>query len=97
MMARTLFEQVEGFDWSDDAYGLFMSLTSSTGRDELGAVVLVSAAVLLARQHPAQTPASDCELVRLGQEFAELIFAARDRLCEGRCRPTLRIVGGRDV
>lgn len=96
-MARTLIELVEGFDWSDDAYGLFLSLTKSTGRDELGAVVLVSAAVLLACQHPARTSESDFELVRLGQEFADLIFEARDRLCEGRCRPALRVVGGRDA
>ncbi|WP_288994453.1 hypothetical protein [uncultured Gemmobacter sp.] len=95
MMARTLFEQVDGFDWSDDSYGLFRSLTSSNGRDELGAVVLVSAAVLLARQHPAQTSESDFELVRLGQEFTDLIREARDRLCDGRCRPVLRVVGGR--
>ncbi|GHC22474.1 hypothetical protein GCM10007291_22430 [Gemmobacter nanjingensis] len=94
-MARTLFEQVDGFDWSDDAYGLFRSLTSSNGRDELGAVVLVSAAVLLARQQPAQTTESDFELVRLGQEFTDLIREARDRLCDGRCRPALRVVGGR--
>jgi hypothetical protein len=94
-MARTLFEQVDSFDWSDDAYGLFRSLTSSTGRDELGAVVLVSAAVLLARQHPVQMPESDFALVLLGQEFTDLIREARDRLCDGRCRPALRVVGGR--
>lgn len=96
-MARTLFEQVDAVEWSDDAAELFLSLTRSTGRDELGAVVLVTAAVLLARQYPTQTPEADFELVRLGEEFADLIFEARDRLCEGRCRPALRVVGGRDA
>lgn len=96
-MPKTLLEQIEDIEFSESAGEMFVDLTRYSAADEAGAVIVVAAAVLLAREFPDRDPADQNRLVALTSEFAEVVLAARDRLASGRCRPGLRLVGGRNA
>jgi hypothetical protein len=93
-MAREprLLDQIESIAFAPDSFDLFAALTSYSAADEEAAVVLVAAAVLLAREH--LNPGDVGPLSDLTDQFRDVVFEARRRLTDGRCRPTLRVVGG---
>ena len=97
MTGLTLCQQIDQIDFSEAATDLFVALSSFEASEESAAVILVAAAQLLARQHCDDTPRENDNLFSLCEEFADLVFETRKRLCVGRCRPALHIVGGRDV
>lgn len=97
MTHHTLTQQVDQIMFSDAACELFATLTSFDASDECGAVLLIAAASLLARQHPDNTPRENDALFLLGAEFTDLAFEVRKRMNIGICRPVLRVVGGIDV
>jgi hypothetical protein len=97
----SLTEQLDAMDWSEDAHALFRALTAFDAGDEGAAVLLIAAAVLLARQAP--DPEDYGSLADLCGEFKGLAFTTRQRLADGRCRPerpfrpVLFVVGGTDA
>lgn len=97
MTGLTLVQQIDAIDFSDEAAEFFAGLSAIEMTHEFGAVLLVATALLLAREYPDDTPRENYELFSLGEEFTDLVFETRKRLRLGRCRPTLCVVGGRDV
>jgi hypothetical protein len=100
MTTPHLIDQLDAIDWDEQALNLFLTLTNLTAADQCGAIVLVSAAVLLAREFPEHSPDDRLRLAGLGREFAELVLEVQSRLVAGRmqpARPVLRVVGGRDA
>lgn len=93
----TLTEQIDAIEFSDDAADLFLKLVDASPTDETGAVVLVAAATMLARQHMALTPQAEHSLVRLGGEFIQLAFRLRDEMLLKAATPSLHVVGGYDA
>lgn len=91
MTRPRLLDQIEEIEFSAGAHDLFRHLTGFSAADEEAAVILVAAAVLLARQfaHPDDAAPLD----DLAGQFRDVVFAARDRIHAGRCRPTLHVVG----
>lgn len=94
MTSDTLIEQMESLELSDDATKLFMSLTGHSACDQEGAAVVLSAAVLLARQFPYETSADRAGLSDLCGEFTDLVFHVRKHLRIVMNYPVLRVVGG---
>lgn len=97
MSRLTLCEQIDRTEFGDESAELFTFLTGFNLPDDRAAVVLVAAAQMLARQHTGTGLRASEALFSLCEEFTDLVFEARARLCQGRCRPALRIVGGSDV
>lgn len=101
MTHATLTEQLDAMEWSEDAHALFRALTSFDAADEGAAVLLIAAAVLLARQAP--DPDDYGSLADLCSEFKGLAFTTRQRIADGRCQPARRVrpmlymVGGTDA
>ncbi|MGK7664231.1 MULTISPECIES: hypothetical protein [unclassified Marinovum] len=87
MTVKTLVQEMDAMDWSEDARALCAHLTKHSRHDERGCVVLIAAAVLLARDETA--------LEVLAAEFRDLVAAVQRELPQDRL--PLRIVGGRDV
>lgn len=99
-MSAHLIEQIDRIDWDEEAMRLFLQLSEMTATDQCGAVVLVSAALLIAREFPEPTPREAASLMGFTEQFADLVFEMRKRLDTGRCRPArpvLTVVGGRDA
>lgn len=101
MKRQTLTEQMDSMAWSDEAIDLFQTLQRFSGAEEGGAVVIVAAASLMARQFPV-TGGDDVpgQLLRLGVEFGELMIALHNEMTAQAAevaRPTLRVVGGTDA
>lgn len=98
MKRQTLTEQMDSMNWSDEAIDLFQTLQRFSGAEEGGAVVIVAAASLMARQFPAvggdDVPG---QLLRLGVEFGELMLALHKEMTAQAVRPVLRVVGGTDA
>lgn len=93
----SLLDQIEAIEFSESSHELFCALTGFSAADEEPAVILVAAAVLLARcQIEHGQPSATESLGGLGYQFIDLIQEAERRLCDGRCRPALRVVGGFD-
>ena len=93
----SLLDQIEAIEFSERSHEMFCALTAFSAADEQAAVVLVAAAVLLARcQIEEGRPSATESLDGLGYQFIDLIQEAERRLCDGRCRPALRVVGGFD-
>lgn len=97
-MPKTLLEQIEDIEFSADATALFVQLMKFSASDEEGAVIIVAAATLLARELPDLDPVSQNRLTALTREFGEVVFAVRDRLpSEAPPARGLRLVGGIDA
>lgn len=93
----SLLDQIEAIEFSERSQQLFCALTAFTAADEEAAVILVAAAVLLARCRIEEgRPSSTESLDGLGYQFIDLLEEVDRRLCAGRCRPHLRVVGGLD-
>lgn len=97
MTHRTLVEQIDSTQFTEEGAELFVMLSRFDASDEAAAVVLASAAQLLARQHADLTARDTNALLNLCEEFTDLVFAWRARLALSSIRPGLRIVGGTDV
>ncbi len=97
MSRKTLVEQLDDMEWSEEGVALADKLTRFSATDECGAVVLIAAAVLLAKECPGRfgTPAKDLD--RLAGEFWALIYRMHEEIEERLgSRPFLRVVGGTD-
>lgn len=97
MTRPTLTEQFDDICWSDEAAAMFGQLSRLNGSDEGGAVVILAAAVILAKESPGFTGPAGAALAQLTDEFADLVFNVRGRLVHALPRPVLRIIGGTDV
>ncbi|AWD21586.1 hypothetical protein [Fuscovulum blasticum] len=98
MSRPPLSQQLEAIEYGPAAKALFDSLIGVSAADENGAVVLVAAAVLLARQHPGETPKDGAALMGLTEEFGDLVFNVRAEMQGPTGRSAgLRLVGGTDV
>ncbi|WP_102226846.1 hypothetical protein [Acidimangrovimonas sediminis] len=97
MSRKHLVEQIEAIEFSDEAGVLFQQLSAFPPSSEAGAVILVVAAMLLASQHPGESPLIGAALREMSTEFEDLIFEVHQRLGNGRMRSVLRFVGGIDV
>jgi hypothetical protein len=99
MTRQTLTEQFDSIEWGEEGQALYRALTAFDACDEGAAVVLISAAVLLARQ---EVDAYGL-LEDLCAEFKALTFVVQRRLADDRWQPPLkagprlRLVGGTDV
>lgn len=94
MTSDTLIEQIESLDWGEDSTRLFLTLTGHSACDEEAAAVVLSAAVLLARQYPHETAAERAALDQLCGEFTDLVLHARKHLRIVMNYPVLHVVGG---
>ncbi len=92
-MTMTLVDQINALEWSDDARRMYQGLMQHSASDEAGAVVLVAAAALLAREYPTLQPADRDDLADLVREFGALVREVRRELSLPR-PPYLRLVGG---
>lgn len=92
-MEMTLVDQINALEWSDDARRMYQGLMRHSASDEAGAVVLVAAAALLAREYPTLQPADQDDLANLIREFRELVLEVRREMSLPR-PPYLRLVGG---
>ena len=98
MPRKTLTEQFDEFQFSQRAEDLAAYLSCYTATDEMGAVVLIAAALLLAGECPGETAASAAALNRLTDEFGDLAFRMHRELVDRRGpRAGLRVVGGTDM
>jgi len=99
MTRLTLTDQIDSIAWSEEALDLFAVLAGFSASDENGAIVIVAAAAILAREHPETSKASSAALLTLTEEFGDLVFNVRGRLTSTRRMPLpkLSVVGGTDV
>ena len=87
----TLFETIDGYDFSDTGLGMFAQLVSVSPTEEAALVVIAAAAAILALdavdEHALQIRCSD---------FSEVAEEMRLRFQDGS-RPGLELVGGTDL
>ncbi len=96
MTRPTLVQQFDSIEFSDTSVELSNFLGQFAASDEAGAVIIITAAKLMAREHPGATPQSNAALGDLIDEFADLVFEVR-RQITASLRPALRVVGGTSV
>ncbi len=97
MTRPTLTQQIDNLHFSDEGGELYGQLSQFSAADELGAIVIVAAAVILWKEHPEETKVDGEALLTLTEEFSDLVFYLRGFKNHGQNSPRMRLVGGTDV
>lgn len=97
MTRATLVDVMDAIDWSPKAVRSINSMLEFTLQDEGGAAVIMAAALIVAREFPAEQRGAGKAIEQIGTEFSELISEASKLIALKKKRPALCVVGGTDT